>query len=184
MDFFQKSMRTLHKFSSTKLYNFQPVRLKSSKRWIQRQTNDHFVQKAASSNYRARSAFKLLEIEEKFSIFKDLKKKKSQVTKELDLPLVIDCGACPGGWSQVAVEKTAPLTKNFGSLPCDEQQSCNVISVDLLEIEPILGVSLVQGDFMTAPIQNEIIKLIGNRKAAVILSDMAPSFTGICLLNL
>lgn len=176
--FFEKGVRFLlpSNFGSS---TFKSLRNKSSKRWIQRQNNDPFVQMAAANNYRARSAYKLLEMEEKFGLFKELNKQKSDGS-DMDVPLIIDCGACPGGWSQVANEKVSRSTKKRAPVALDKEVPNSVISVDLLPIEPIQGVSIVQGDFMTAPIQKHIIELMGGRKADIILSDMAPSFSGIC----
>ncbi|PKC14852.1 cell division protein FtsJ [Rhizophagus irregularis] len=124
----------------------------SSKRWIARQDRDQFVKKALSQNYRARSAFKLLELDQKYNFIKPGS-------------VFIDCGAAPGGWSQVVSRKT----KLNGNL---------IIAVDLLTIEPIPGVNVIQGDFTHISTQQKVKELLKEREADVILSDMAPNFSG------
>lgn len=117
----------------------------SSKRWLERQLNDPFVHKAKAEGYRSRGAFKLLEIQEKYRLLKH------GMT-------IVDLGAAPGGWSQVA----AHIVKENGK----------VIAIDLLAMDPIPGVEFYQGDF------NEIEDKL-TEKVHVILSDMAPSSCGI-----
>jgi len=92
---------------------------KSSQKWLLRQINDPFVEKAKLEGWRSRAAFKIIEVDEKFKIFKKGK-------------IVIDLGAAPGGWSQYAVTKVG---------------EGNVFGIDLLEIEPIPGVKFFQQDF-------------------------------------
>ncbi len=122
----------------------------SSTRWLQRQLNDPFVQAAKAKGYRARSAFKLIEIQEKFNIFKNNQ-------------TIIDLGCAPGGWLQVAKE----LSKNS-----------TIIGVDLLKTEPIDGVIFIQGNFLDKTLQEEIENTVKNKKFDVILSDMSPSTSG------
>lgn len=127
----------------------------SSKRWILRQLNDPYVEKARIEGLRSRAAFKIMEIDEKFKIFKKNK-------------FVIDLGAAPGGWSQVAVKKVGPG---------------NVLGIDLLEIEKINGVKFIQQDFLANDahdiIINEIKQLKNNNSLAdIILTDMAANTTG------
>ena len=126
----------------------------SSKRWILRQINDPLVKKAQDSGYRSRAAFKIVEIDDKFKIFKPGK-------------IIVDLGAAPGGWSQVAVER------------CGEG---NVFGIDLLAIDPIPGAILVQQDFLdeTAPqkLRDLIRQNTGAEKCDVVLSDMAANTTG------
>ncbi|KAI8150150.1 23S rRNA methyltransferase J [Fennellomyces sp. T-0311] len=123
----------------------------SSKSWIQRQARDPYVKAAKSNQYRARSAFKLLQLDQKYKLLR-----KGNV--------VIDCGAAPGGWTQVAANKV----KSDGL----------VIGIDLLAMDPIPNTHLVQGDFMRPALQKKILELIGDRKANLVCSDMAPSFSG------
>lgn len=123
-------------------------RSNSSARWLQRQLNDPYVQLAKQEGYRSRAAFKILEIDDKL---KFLTKGKQ----------VVDLGAAPGGWAQVAVER------------CGEG---NVIGIDLLEIPAVPGADLIMMDFMddAAP---DILKAKMGR-ADIVLSDMAPNASG------
>ena len=123
---------------------------KISKNWINKQRRDTYVRQSKVEGYRARSAYKLIEIDEKFKIFKG----------GLN---VIDIGAAPGSWSQYAVRKV---------------KSGRVISIDLKEMEPIGNTTQIQGDFTKLSIQDEIIKYT-NSKVDVVMSDMAINTTGI-----
>ena len=123
---------------------------KISKNWINKQRRDIYVRQSNIDGYRARSAYKLIEIDEKFKIFK------------VGLS-VIDIGAAPGSWSQYS----SKVIKN-GKL----------ISIDLKKMEPIGNSIQIQGDFTKAEIQNEIKNNL-NTKADIVLSDMAINTTGI-----
>ena len=123
---------------------------KISKNWVNKQRRDTYVRQSKIDGYRARSAYKLMEINEKFKIFK------GGIS-------VIDIGAAPGSWSQY-VAKTV--------------KSGRLISIDLKPMKPIDNNIQIQGDFMELTIQNEIKKYIGN-KADVVMSDMAVNTTGI-----
>lgn len=116
---------------------------KSSKEWLRRHVTDVYVREARKQGYRSRAAFKLLELNKKESILKP-----GQV--------VLDLGAAPGGWSQVAAEKVRPGGR--------------VIAVDLLEIAPISGVTILKGDFRQASIE---------QRADVVLSDLSPNMSGV-----
>ena len=117
---------------------------KSSKQWLQRHVTDPYVRKAREQGYRSRAAYKLLQLNEKESFLKPG-------------ATVIDLGAAPGGWSQVAAKKVGPSGK--------------VIAIDLLEIAPISGVTVLKGDFREA--------LPAGVEADVILSDLSPNLSGI-----
>ena len=117
---------------------------KSNKQWLRRHVTDHYVRKAKERGYRSRAAFKLLELNEKEQFLRPG-------------ATVIDLGAAPGGWSQVAAQKVGPKG--------------TVIAIDLLQIAPISGVTVVQGDFRE--------KLPERVKADVILSDLSPNLSGI-----
>ncbi|KAM8960418.1 rRNA methyltransferase 2, mitochondrial [Pelodytes ibericus] len=133
----------------------------AEQRWIARQTSDPYVKAAHQSNYRCRSAFKLLEIDQKYTLL-------------LPGHHVIDCGAAPGAWSQVASEKVNSLGKD------PELRAGFVVGVDLLHISPLEGVVFLSNSDVTDPvIQNKIIDLLPSGKADVILSDMAPNASGI-----
>ena len=122
---------------------------KISKNWINKQRRDIYVRQSKVDGYRARSAYKLIEIDEKFKIFK------------VGLS-VIDIGAAPGSWSQYS----SKVIKN-GKL----------ISIDLKKMQPIGNSIQIQGDFTKAEIQNEIKNNLNN-KADIVLSDMAVNTTG------
>lgn len=125
----------------------------SSQRWLQRQLNDPYVQEARAKGFRSRAAFKLLQLDEKFHFLKP------GIT-------VVDLGAAPGGWTQIAVEKIKP-----------HQTGGKVIGIDLLEIEPMTDATLIQGDFLETE-QREKIKKLLNNGAHVVMSDMAASTIG------
>ncbi|MDD3288524.1 MAG: RlmE family RNA methyltransferase [Alphaproteobacteria bacterium] len=122
----------------------------SSKKWLERQLNDPYVASAKADGYRSRAAYKILQLDEKFQLFKKNMK-------------VIDLGAAPGGWSQVAVAKIGPKGK--------------LIGIDLLPVDPIAGAEIIQMDFMSDEAPGKLRKMLGG-KADIVLSDMAPSTTG------
>ena len=123
---------------------------KISKNWVNKQRNDIYVRQSKVDGYRARSAYKLIEIDEKFKIFK------GGIS-------VIDIGAAPGSWSQYAVKVA---------------KSGRLISIDLKAMEPIGKTIQIQGDFTDIEIQNDIKKHISS-KVDVVMSDMAVNTTGI-----
>jgi 23S rRNA (uridine2552-2'-O)-methyltransferase len=131
----------------------------SSSRWLHRQLNDPYVQQAKIDGYRSRAAYKLLEINDKFKLFK-----KGQV--------VVDLGAAPGGWSQVAGQKILLNTPWGGKL----------LAIDLLEMPPITGAKILHQDFLTLT-EEEIAKWIGGQKVDIVLSDMAASASGHTLTD-
>ncbi len=127
-------------------------RKNSSTRWLQRQLNDPYVAKAEKAGYRGRAAFKLIEIDEKIKFLKP----------GLN---VIDLGAAPGGWCQVATKK-----------------GCKVIAIDLLPMDEMANVTTFKMDFMddNAPdiLKEELKKISDDGLADIVLSDMAPNTTG------
>ena len=123
---------------------------KISKNWVNKQRRDTYVKQSKVDGYRARSAYKLIEIDEKFKVFKGG-------------ICVIDIGAAPGSWSQYA----SKVVRNG-----------KIISIDLKKMEPIGNSIQIQGDFTTTEIQDEIKKNI-NGKVDVVMSDMAVDTTGI-----
>ncbi len=122
----------------------------SSTRWLQRQLNDPYVQEAKRQGYRSRAAFKLIELDDKFKFLKKGAK-------------VIDLGAAPGGWTQVAMARIG--------------DDGHVIGIDLLEMEAIPGADLIQGDFLDDDAPERLKALLGGQ-ADVVLSDMAAASTG------
>ncbi|XP_043945491.1 rRNA methyltransferase 2, mitochondrial isoform X2 [Protopterus annectens] len=152
-------------YSPARCLNKVPLRLKSrtaaEQRWLIRQSHDPFVKSAKEQNYRCRSAFKLLEIDDKHKILRPGIR-------------VVDCGAAPGAWSQVAVHRVNAAASER-STPVGF-----VIGVDLLRIAPLPGaVFLSAADITDSKTQSRIQELLPGGKADVILSDMAPSASGI-----
>jgi 23S rRNA (uridine2552-2'-O)-methyltransferase len=121
--------------------------------WRKQQHQERYFRMAKQEGYRARSAYKLIQIQEKF-----------HVIRRGDV--VVDLGAAPGSWSQVV----SPLVGDRGK----------VIALDLQEIEPIPGVVTLQGDMTDPDVQARVIEVVGS-KANVVLSDAAPSTTGVKL---
>jgi len=119
----------------------------SSKKWIERQLNDPYVARAKAEGYRARAAYKLLELDAKFHILKRGAR-------------VVDLGAAPGGWAQIAVRR-----------------GCRVVGIDLLPIEPMPGVEFLQMDFLDPEAPGALIAALGG-PPEVVLSDMAANTTG------
>ncbi len=120
----------------------------ASQRWLTRQLNDPYVQAARRQGWRSRAAFKLAELDERFHLIRRG-------------AAVIDLGAAPGGWSQVAVRRGA----------------ARVVGVDLLPIDPIAGATLIEGDFTAPEMPERLAALLGG-PADLVLSDMAPNTTG------
>ncbi|KAL8587814.1 hypothetical protein ACOMHN_021032 [Nucella lapillus] len=155
--------------SGTILCNSKSYRLKgrktSSQQWLKRQWSDPFVKKAKAENYRCRSAFKLLEIDERHRLLRPGN-------------VVIDCGAAPGSWTQVAVEKVCQTT-------CVDEDEENgrreglVIGIDLEHMMPVEGAYILhQSDFTLPDTQDKVRAILGGRPVDVVLSDMAPRATG------
>lgn len=131
-------------------------RTTSSTRWLQRQLNDPYVEKARNEGYRSRSAYKLIEIDDRFGLLKPGQ-------------CVVDLGAAPGGWLQVAVQRTKALKirENKGF----------VAGIDLLDINPVAGSEFVKMDFLDDE-SPDIIKGMVGRQIDTVLSDMAANVTG------
>jgi 23S rRNA (uridine2552-2'-O)-methyltransferase len=125
----------------------------SSAAWLQRQLNDPYVAEAKRRGYRSRAAFKLLELDEKFRLLKPGQR-------------VVDLGAAPGGWTQVAVAKTKP-----------GETQARVVGLDLLPMEPVPGATTFQADFLEEDAPDRLKEAIGGG-ADVVLSDMAANTTG------
>lgn len=125
----------------------------SSTRWLDRQLNDPYVAEAKKRGYRSRAAFKLLQLDEKYHFLKPGAR-------------VVDLGAAPGGWTQVAVDHVHSADGRG-----------KVIGIDLLPVEPITGAEIIELDFMdpSAPAK---LKAMLNGPADIVLSDMAASSTG------
>ena len=120
----------------------------SSTLWLKRQLNDPYVKRAKIDGYRSRAAYKLRQLDDKF----DLLGKGD---------IVVDLGAAPGGWSQVAVERKAGL----------------VIGIDILPVEPVAGADIIEMDFMDEKAPDVLIKMLGGQ-ADLVMSDLAANTTG------
>lgn len=120
--------------------------------WIKQHVKDPYVKQSQRDGYRSRASYKLLEIVEKGRYIKPGM-------------VVVDLGSAPGGWSQVAA-------KLVGHKGC-------VVAVDILPMDPVAGVSFIQGDFTEEEILNQLLDEIGNRPVDLVISDMAPNLTGM-----
>ncbi len=120
----------------------------SSTKWLKRQLNDPYVARAQMDGYRGRAAYKLLEMDEKLKLLEPGM-------------MVVDLGSAPGGWCQVAAKK-----------------GCQVIGLDLLEVDPLPDVTMLEMDFMDDNAPDELIAAMKGQKADVVLSDMAPNTIG------
>lgn len=140
-------------------------RSKSSQDWLTRQLADPYVEKARMLNYRCRSAFKLLEIDDKYKILKPG-------------DIVLDCGAAPGSWTQVAVERTNAHGK------VERASLGSVYSIDLLHFHAVPGATIFGGmDFTSSLAQKRLRECLSGHKVNCVLSDMAPNATGVRMLD-
>ncbi len=127
-------------------------RSKTSKAWMREHVNDPYVQKARAEGYRSRAAYKLLELDRKDRLLAPGQ-------------LVVDLGAAPGSWSQVAAAKLGARGR--------------LVAVDLLPMEPLPGVHFVQGDFREQQVLDALLLALGGSKADLVISDLAPNISGI-----
>ncbi len=128
------------------------ARSKSSSAWLKRHVNDPYVRKANEQGYRARSAYKLLELVNREGLVRSG-------------DTVVDLGAAPGSWSQVLAQRVG--------------KSGRVVAVDVLEMMAIPGVVVVQGDFGDGAVLVRVEKALEGRKIDLVVSDMAPNITGV-----
>ena len=125
---------------------------KTSKQWMREHINDPFVHLAQKEGYRSRAAYKLLEIDAKDHLLKPGM-------------VVVDLGATPGGWSQVAARQVGRGGK--------------VIALDLLPLDPLAGVDFIQGDFREEVVLKQLEALLQSKQVGLVISDMAPNISGI-----
>lgn len=128
------------------------ARSKSSARWLREHFTDEYVKRAQQEGYRSRAVYKLLEIHEKDRLLRP------GLT-------VVDLGAAPGGWSQLAVR----LVGGSGQ----------VIALDILPMEPLPGVECIEGDFRETAVLEQLLTALDGRTVDVVLSDMAPNTSGV-----
>jgi 23S rRNA (uridine2552-2'-O)-methyltransferase len=128
------------------------ARSKSSKAWLREHVTDPYVHRARAEGYRSRAAFKLIELDARDRLLAPGR-------------TVVDLGAAPGGWSQVAAARVGAKGRT--------------IAVDLLEMEPVAGVTFIQGDFTAAATLDALAAALAGRAADLVLSDMAPNISGV-----
>ena len=129
-------------------------RTRTSNAWLREHVNDTYVQRAKAEGYRSRASFKLMEIDDRDHLIRSGE-------------VVVDLGATPGGWSQVAAKRM--------------QGKGRVVALDLLEMDPLHGVSFIQGDFREESVLQELEKMLAGEKVGLVLSDMAPNMSGILI---
>ncbi len=128
-------------------------RTTSQQKWLERQLNDPYVARAKREGYRSRAAFKLLEIDDKYKLLKPGQR-------------VVDLGAAPGGWSQIAAQRVGRLAGKG-----------RVVGIDLLAIDPLPGVEFIQLDFLDETAPERLTEMLGG-PADIVMSDMAANATG------
>ena len=128
-----------------------PKRTKSSGAWLNEHVHDTYVKLAQKQGYRARAAFKLLEINEKDKL----------ITADT---VLADLGSAPGSWSQVAMESIGPRGRVF--------------AMDILPMEPVKGVEFIQGDFREEEVLQQLVDLLNGQKLDLVISDIAPNMSG------
>jgi len=132
------------------------VKSKSSRRWLDERLKDKYVKDIADSGYRSRASYKLLEMQEKDGFMRP------GMT-------IVDLGAAPGGWSQIAMSFVGPKGKIFAT--------------DILPMEPITGVDFIQGDFSKDEVFDDLVSLIADSPVDLVISDMAPNISGISAID-
>ena len=129
-------------------------RTRTSNAWLREHVNDPYVQRARAEGYRSRASYKLMEIDDRDHLIRSGE-------------VVVDLGATPGGWSQVAAKRMKAKGR--------------VIALDLLEMEPLHGVDFIQGDFRDQSVLTQLEMLMAGEKVGLVLSDMAPNISGVLL---
>jgi 23S rRNA (uridine2552-2'-O)-methyltransferase len=127
-------------------------RSKTSRAWMREHVNDPYVQKAKAEGYRSRAAYKLLELDRKDRLLAPGQ-------------LLVDLGAAPGSWAQVAAARLGGKGR--------------VVALDLLPMAPLPGVHFIQGDFREQAVLEALLLALGGRKADLVISDLAPNISGI-----
>jgi 23S rRNA (uridine2552-2'-O)-methyltransferase len=125
----------------------------SSRRWLERHLNDPYVHRANAEGYRSRAAYKLIEIDDRYKLIKPGMR-------------IIDLGAAPGGWTQVAVQRTG-----------SREDDIRVVAIDCLDMEPVPGAALLKMDFLDDDAPSRLLEALGG-EPDIVLSDMAAPTTG------
>ena len=133
---------------------------KVNKAWLNDHVNDPYVKLAQKEGYRARAAYKLKQIDEALGLIKPGN-------------LVVDLGSAPGAWSQYVRRKLSPQGAAVGAL------DGTIIALDLLPMEPVEGVTFIEGDFREPEAAAQLVQALAGRKADAVVSDMAPNLSGI-----
>jgi 23S rRNA (uridine2552-2'-O)-methyltransferase len=131
-------------------------RTRTSKAWMQEHVSDEFVKRAQKEGYRARAAYKLMEIDDRDKLIKPGM-------------VVVDLGSAPGSWSQVAMQRLKGNGKVF--------------ALDILQMQPIPGVDFLQGDFREESVLRQFEKKLEGRQVDLVISDMAPNISGINVMD-
>ena len=132
------------------------ARSKTSAAWMKEHVDDIYVKRAQQDGYRSRASYKLIEIDEKDDLFR------TGMT-------VVDLGAAPGGWSQVAVQRVG--------------DGGRVLASDILPMDAIAEVEFIQGDFTEQDVFDSLMGAIGNQKVGLVISDMAPNMSGMSSID-
>ncbi|MBS0440365.1 MAG: RlmE family RNA methyltransferase [Proteobacteria bacterium] len=138
---------------------------KLNKAWLHDHLTDPYVKLAQKEGYRARAAYKLKEIDETLHLIKPGQ-------------LVVDLGATPGAWSQYLRRKFAPKEAGAGGAAVGALNG-TIIALDILDFEPIEGVTFLQGDFREEAVLHQLEEVVAGRSVDVVVSDMAPNLSGI-----
>ncbi|PAV26810.1 23S rRNA (uridine(2552)-2'-O)-methyltransferase [Tamilnaduibacter salinus] len=129
----------------------------SSRRWLREHHDDPYVRQSRAEGYRSRASFKLKELDDRDRFFRSGQ-------------LVVDLGAAPGGWSQVAMERIGHKGR--------------VVASDILAMDPLPGVDFVQGDFTEQSVLDDVLASLGDQPADVVISDMAPNMSGMAAVDI
>jgi 23S rRNA (uridine2552-2'-O)-methyltransferase len=138
---------------------------KVNKAWLHDHLTDPYVKLAQKEGYRSRAAYKLAEIDEQFKLIQPGQ-------------LVVDLGSTPGAWSQYLRRRFAPKTAGTGGAAVGELNG-RIVALDILEMEPIEGVTFIQGDFREEEVLARLAEVVGSQPVDVVVSDMAPNLSGV-----
>lgn len=136
-------------------------KLRSNRAWIERHINDPFVKQSRRDGYRARSAYKLTELDEREHLFAPGR-------------VVVDLGSAPGSWTQIACER---LRDKNGVM------QGRVIAMDILPMEPVEGAVFLQGDFREQEVADKLSEILAGDAVDVVISDMAPNLSGVAMVD-
>ncbi|MDY6010516.1 MAG: RlmE family RNA methyltransferase [Duodenibacillus sp.] len=136
-------------------------KLRSNRAWIERHINDPFVKKSRAEGYRARSVYKLTELDAREKLF-------------APGMTVVDLGSAPGSWTQIVRERL---------LDKDGRVKGRIIAMDILPMDPIEGATFIQGDFREQAVADKLAEVLAGDKVDVVISDMAPNLSGVPMVD-